>query len=70
MGGFNVFNLGMQELILILVVVLIVFGPSKLPEIGRAFGKSMKEFKAATTEVKEELQQAVSLEEPKKDQNK
>lgn len=64
------FNLGMQELILILVVVLIVFGPSKLPEIGRAFGKSLKEFKSATTDVKEELQQAISLEEPKKDQHK
>ena len=64
------FNLGMQELILILVVALIVFGPSKLPEIGRAFGKSLKEFKSATTDVKEELQQAISLEEPKKDQHK
>ena len=64
------FNLGMQELILILVVALIVFGPSKLPEVGRAFGKSLKEFKSATTDVKEELQQAISLEEPKKDQHK
>ena len=64
------FNLGMQELILILVVALIVFGPSKLPEIGRAFGKSLKEFKSATTDVKEELQQVISLEEPKKDQHK
>ena len=42
-------NIGVPGLILILVVALIVFGPNKLPEIGKAFGHSLKEFKKATS---------------------
>jgi sec-independent protein translocase protein TatA len=42
-------NIGFPELILILVLALIIFGPGKLPEVGRALGKSLKEFKKATT---------------------
>jgi sec-independent protein translocase protein TatA len=41
-------NIGFPGLILILVLALIVFGPNKLPEIGRAFGRSLREFKSAT----------------------
>lgn len=41
-------NIGLPGLILILIAVLLVFGPSKLPEVGRAFGRSLKEFKDAT----------------------
>lgn len=41
-------NIGFPGLILILVIALIVFGPSKLPEIGRSFGRTLKEFKSAT----------------------
>lgn len=41
-------NIGIPGLILILIVALIVFGPNKLPEIGKAFGQSLKEFKNAT----------------------
>lgn len=41
-------QIGIPSLILILVVALIIFGPSKLPEIGRAAGSSLKEFKNAT----------------------
>ncbi|MCM3393115.1 twin-arginine translocase TatA/TatE family subunit [Cytobacillus oceanisediminis] len=44
-------NIGVPGLILILMVALIVFGPNKLPEIGRAFGKSLHEFKKATKEI-------------------
>ncbi|WP_102349323.1 twin-arginine translocase TatA/TatE family subunit [Bacillus sp. Marseille-P3661] len=44
-------NIGVPGLILILVIALIVFGPSKLPEIGRAVGGSLKEFKKATREI-------------------
>jgi sec-independent protein translocase protein TatA len=40
-------NIGVPGLILILIIALIVFGPSKLPEIGRAFGRTLKEFKSA-----------------------
>ncbi len=43
------FNLGMSELVLILVIALVVFGPGKLPEVGRALGKGIQEFKRATT---------------------
>ena len=42
------FNMGMPELILILVIALIVFGPGKLPEIGKALGRSLQEFRQAT----------------------
>ncbi|NBG87337.1 twin-arginine translocase TatA/TatE family subunit [Isachenkonia alkalipeptolytica] len=42
-------RLGIVELILILVVALVIFGPSKLPEIGKAVGKSLKEFKKETS---------------------
>lgn len=41
-------NIGIPGLILILVLALIIFGPSKLPEIGKALGKSLREFKNAT----------------------
>ncbi|MBU5466640.1 twin-arginine translocase TatA/TatE family subunit [Virgibacillus sp. MSJ-26] len=41
-------QIGIPSLILILVVALIIFGPSKLPEIGKAAGSSLKEFKNAT----------------------
>ncbi|SDF24860.1 Sec-independent protein translocase subunit TatA/TatB [Sporolituus thermophilus] len=65
------FNFSMSELVVILIIALVVFGPSKLPEIGRAFGKSIKEFKAATSDVKEEVQKAVSLDTPaNKEQSK
>ncbi|MBM4760933.1 twin-arginine translocase TatA/TatE family subunit [Bacillus sp. B15-48] len=44
-------NIGIPGLILILVIALIIFGPSKLPEVGRAFGNTLKEFKKATNEL-------------------
>ncbi|MET1030448.1 twin-arginine translocase TatA/TatE family subunit [Domibacillus tundrae] len=44
-------NIGVPGLVLILVIALIIFGPSKLPEIGRAFGSTLKEFKKSTREL-------------------
>ncbi|HLS09994.1 twin-arginine translocase TatA/TatE family subunit [Lentibacillus sp.] len=44
-------NIGIPGLILILIIALIVFGPSKLPEIGKAVGSSLKEFKKATKSI-------------------
>ncbi|MGF7185949.1 sec-independent protein translocase protein TatA [Desulfitispora alkaliphila] len=42
-------NFGVTELILILAVALIIFGPGKLPEVGKSLGKSIREFKSATS---------------------
>jgi sec-independent protein translocase protein TatA len=44
-------NIGVPGLILILVIALVVFGPKKLPEIGRAFGQTLKEFKNSTRDL-------------------
>ncbi|SDJ68482.1 twin-arginine translocase TatA/TatE family subunit [Sediminibacillus albus] len=44
-------NIGFPGLILILVIALVVFGPAKLPEIGKAVGSSLKEFKKATRDI-------------------
>lgn len=48
------FGIGMPELIIILVIILIIFGAGKLPEIGAGIGKGIKNFKKATTEVESE----------------
>ena len=45
------FGIGMRELIIILVIILIIFGAGKLPEIGSGIGKGIKNFKKATKEV-------------------
>lgn len=42
-------NLGFSEIFLILIICLVVFGPSKLPEIGKACGKAIREFKSAVS---------------------
>lgn len=48
------FGLGMQELLIVLIVVLVLFGGKKLPELAKGLGQGMKEFKKATREVGEE----------------
>lgn len=48
-------NIGVPGLILILTLALIIFGPKKLPEIGRAFGQTLKEFKKSTRELTEDI---------------
>ena len=48
------FGIGMPELIIILVIILIIFGAGKLPEIGAGIGKGIKNFKKATNEVESE----------------
>jgi len=50
------FNIGLPELLIIVAIALIVFGPNKLPELAKAFGKAMREFKKATDEVKESFE--------------
>jgi sec-independent protein translocase protein TatA len=59
-----VFNIGPMELIVILVLALIVFGPKRLPEIGRTVGKGLREFQKATREVRGEIEGALQDEPP------
>ncbi len=51
------FNIGLPEMLIILAIALIVFGPNKLPELARAFGSAMREFRKATEEVKESFRE-------------
>jgi len=50
------FNLGAPEIIVILIVALLVFGPKKLPEIGKSLGKGIREFRKATRELTSTLE--------------
>jgi len=61
------FGLGIPELIVIFVIALVVFGPKKLPDLGRALGKGIAEFKRATEEVKETIETEVRAAESKID---
>ncbi len=54
------FGIQPTHLILILVVALLVFGPSRLPEIGRSFGSMMREFQSATKEASQGLQEGIA----------
>ncbi|MEI7748753.1 MAG: twin-arginine translocase TatA/TatE family subunit [Chlorobiaceae bacterium] len=62
------FGLGGQELVLILLIILLLFGAKKLPELARGLGKGMKEFKKAQTEIEEEFSKADN-ETPKKEKS-
>ncbi|KIY22726.1 twin-arginine translocase TatA/TatE family subunit [Mesobacillus subterraneus] len=52
-------NIGIPGLVLILTLALIIFGPKKLPEIGRAFGQTLKEFKKSTRELTEDISEEI-----------
>jgi TatA/E family protein of Tat protein translocase len=58
-------SLGLPELLLIFVVALIVFGPRKLPEIGKTLGKALNEFKKASDELKNTIEREVHVDELK-----
>ena len=62
-------NLGTPEIILIFLVVLLLFGAKRLPELFRSFGKSIKEFKKATSEIEDEVRSAMDSEDPPKRNN-
>lgn len=63
-------GIGAQELMIILVIILLLFGAKKLPELARGLGKSMKEFKKATQEVQDDFQEAMDAVDIEKDKAK
>jgi sec-independent protein translocase protein TatA len=56
-------SMGMTELVIILVIALIIFGPRKLPELGRSLGKSIGEFKKASNELRSTIEEEIRVEE-------
>ncbi len=60
------FGIGMPELLIILVIILIIFGAGKLPQIGEGLGKGIRNFKKATTKEPEEIDVAAKKVEEKK----
>ena len=63
-------SIGMPELIIIFVIALIIFGPRKLPELGRSLGRSIGEFKKASNELKSTLEEEIRMEEVKEERAK
>ena len=55
--------IGMPEMVIIAVIALIIFGPRKLPELGKSLGKSIAEFKRASNELKNTLEEEIRTEE-------
>jgi sec-independent protein translocase protein TatA len=56
-------SIGMPELVIIFVIALIIFGPRKLPELGRSLGRSLGEFRRASTELRNSLEEEIRVEE-------
>ena len=61
-------NIGIPELVIIFTIALIIFGPRKLPELGKSLGKSLAEFKRASNELKNTLDEEIRMEERKQQQ--
>ena len=57
------FGIGMPELLVIMVVALVVLGPSRLPELARSLGKAMAEFRRQSSDIMDEFNQQIRLEE-------
>tara|TARA_B100000029_G_scaffold439238_1_gene455664 strand:- start:1374 stop:1556 length:183 start_codon:yes stop_codon:yes gene_type:complete len=59
------FGLGTGEILVILLIVLLLFGAKKLPELAKGLGKGINEFKKASTDIKKEVENAANTEEEK-----
>ncbi|MDO8834072.1 MAG: twin-arginine translocase TatA/TatE family subunit [Vicinamibacterales bacterium] len=59
-------SIGMPELIIVLVIALIIFGPRKLPELGKSLGRSLTEFRRASNELRSTLEDEIRVEEQQK----
>ena len=60
------FNLGTSELIIILIIILLLFGSTKLPQVAKALGRSIKEFKKGAKEIKDDIEEATNDNDDKK----
>ena len=69
-NGYMLSNIGVPGLIIIFIIALILFGPNKLPELGRAFGQTLKEFKKSTRETFSEFENETKEEQKTEEQNK
>jgi sec-independent protein translocase protein TatA len=58
------FDIGLQELVLIFVIALIVFGPKNLPQLGRSLGRAMREFRRASDEFRSTIETNLKINEP------
>jgi TatA/E family protein of Tat protein translocase len=56
-------NIGLPEMLVIMAIALLIFGPKKLPEVGRSLGKAMREFKKSTEEIKDRFEEQIRAEE-------
>ena len=59
----NIFGVGLPEVTVILILALLIFGPKKLPELGKQLGRTLKSLKKASNEFQNEIDQAMSEEE-------
>jgi sec-independent protein translocase protein TatA len=64
MIGCAMFDIGLQELILIFVIALLVFGPKNLPQLGRSLGRAMREFRRASDEFRSTIETNLQINEP------
>ena len=69
-GGTSMPNIGVPGLIIILIIALIVFGPSKLPQLGKAVGQTLKEFKNSTKDIVDDVTQEFKLDDKDTDTKK
>ncbi len=62
-------SVGMPELLIIFVIALIIFGPRKLPELGKSLGRSLSEFKRASNDLRNTLEEEIHIEDKRADED-